>query len=86
MDHTIALIQKSHAGDEEARARLVEENTFAFSLAQLTYENIEEIEEGIWNVAETREGDHGTVIGLNAKKGPTVEFYTDLFGMIEELR
>ena len=27
MDHTIALIQKSHAGDEEARARLVEENT-----------------------------------------------------------
>lgn len=27
MDHTIALIQKSHDGDEEARARLVEENT-----------------------------------------------------------
>ena len=27
MDHTIALIQKSHEGDEEARARLVEENT-----------------------------------------------------------
>lgn len=27
MDHTIALIQKSHNGDEEARARLVEENT-----------------------------------------------------------
>lgn len=27
MDHTIALIQKSHAGDEEARAQLVEENT-----------------------------------------------------------
>lgn len=27
MDHTIALIQKSHAGDEEARARLVQENT-----------------------------------------------------------
>lgn len=26
MDHTIALIQKSHEGDEEARARLVEEN------------------------------------------------------------
>lgn len=26
MDHTIALIQKSHKGDEEARARLVEEN------------------------------------------------------------
>lgn len=26
MDHTIALIQKSHDGDEEARVRLVEEN------------------------------------------------------------
>lgn len=26
MDHTIALIQKSHNGDEEARAQLVEEN------------------------------------------------------------
>lgn len=26
MDHTIALIQKSHEGDEEAKARLVEEN------------------------------------------------------------
>ena len=26
MDHTIDLIQKSHEGDEEARARLVEEN------------------------------------------------------------
>ena len=27
MDHTIALIQKSHEGDENARSRLVEENT-----------------------------------------------------------
>ena len=27
MDHTIALIKKSHEGDKEARARLVEENT-----------------------------------------------------------
>lgn len=27
MDHTIALIRKSHEGDEEARAQLVEENT-----------------------------------------------------------
>ena len=26
MDHTIDLIQKSHEGDEEARARLVKEN------------------------------------------------------------
>ena len=27
MDHTIALIQKAHEGDEEARAQIVEENT-----------------------------------------------------------
>lgn len=27
MDHTLALIQRSHNGDEEARAQLVEENT-----------------------------------------------------------
>ena len=27
MDHTIALIQKSHDGDEKAREQLVEENT-----------------------------------------------------------
>lgn len=27
MDHTIALIRKSHEGDEQARAQLVEENT-----------------------------------------------------------
>ena len=27
MDHTIALIQRSHEGDEEARTQLVEENT-----------------------------------------------------------
>lgn len=26
MDHTIALIQKTHQGDEQAKARLVEEN------------------------------------------------------------
>ena len=26
MDHTIALIHKSHDGDEKARTRLVEEN------------------------------------------------------------
>ena len=27
MDHTLALIQKSHEGDEDARAQLVQENT-----------------------------------------------------------
>ena len=49
-------------------------------------EKEKDIKPGIWYVAETRNGDHGTVIGLNAKKAPTVEFYTELFNMIEELR
>ena len=49
-------------------------------------EDKEDIQAGIWYVAETREGDHGTVIGLNAKKSPTVKFYTELFEMVEELR
>ena len=29
MDHTIALIQKSHEGDEEARAQIVEEKDWS---------------------------------------------------------
>lgn len=49
-------------------------------------ENADEIKPGIWNVAKTRDGDHGTVIGLNAKKATTVEFYTELFDMVDELR
>ena len=49
-------------------------------------ENTDEIKPGIWNVAKTREGDHGTVIGLNTKKAPTVDFYTELFDMIDGLR
>ena len=49
-------------------------------------ENTDEIKPGIWNVAKTRDGDHGTVIGLNTKKAPTVDFYTELFNMIDKLR
>lgn len=49
-------------------------------------ENKKDIQTGIWYVADTREGDHGTVIGLNAKEKPTVEFYTELFDMIDNLK
>lgn len=49
-------------------------------------EKADEIKPGIWNVAKTRDGDHGTVIGLNTKKAPTVDFYTELFDMIDKLR
>lgn len=41
------------------------------------------IKKGIWNVAETREGDHGTVIGMDADANETHSFYTDLFNMID---
>ena len=48
-------------------------------------ENTEDISRGIWNVAPKRTGDHGTVIGLNAKAGKTKEFYIELFTMIDSL-
>lgn len=44
-----------------------------------------EILRGIWNVAETKDGDHGNVIGLNAPTDTTQNFYTDLFTMIDGL-
>ena len=48
-------------------------------------ESAEDIKRGIWNVAPTRKGDHGTVIGLNAKASTTREFYIELFNMIDSL-
>ena len=48
-------------------------------------ESTEDIKRGIWNVAPTRKGDHGTVIGLNAKASTTREFYVELFNMIDSL-
>lgn len=49
-------------------------------------EDIKEIKSGVWNVAKTLDGDHGTVIGLNTDKEKTVDFYTVLFDKLEELR
>lgn len=46
MDHTIALIQRSHDGDEEARARLVEENTgLVWSIVKRFYNRGVEVED-----------------------------------------
>lgn len=42
----------------------------------------ENIVKGKWNVMPTREGDHGTVIGLYADAEATRKFYTDLTNMI----
>ena len=44
-----------------------------------------EIQRGIWNVAPTKEGDHGKVIGLNSGEEVPKTFFTDLFMMIDEL-
>ncbi len=35
---------------------------------------------------ETREGDHGTVVGLMASADSTHSFYDDLFTMIDTLK
>ena len=43
-------------------------------------------ERGVWYVAPTRSGDHGTVIGLQAAAEPTHQFYDTLFEMIDGLR
>ena len=40
---------------------------------------------GVWYVAETREGDHGTVIGLNADANATLQFWTALLQRIDAL-
>lgn len=50
-----------------------------------TPEMWEDIETGIWYVAPTKDGDHGTVIGLNAHSDTTQKFYTDLFTMVDAL-
>ena len=57
MDHTIALIQKSHDGDEKARAQLVEENTGLiwcivkrFYLSLIHIYHMKEVIRGVRNV------------------------------------
>ena len=41
---------------------------------------------GVWYVAPTQTGDHGTVIGLQAAAEPTHQFYDTLFQMIDGLK
>lgn len=45
--------------------------------------NEKDIEKGIWNVMPTKDGDHGTVIGLNADTQLTHNFYTSLFTTVD---
>ena len=41
---------------------------------------------GVWYVAPTGNGDHGTVIGLNASTSSTHQFYDDLLTRLQALR
>ncbi len=43
-------------------------------------------ERGIWYVAPTSRGHHGTVIGLGADTESTQKFYTDLFETVDALK
>ncbi len=43
------------------------------------------IQRGIWNVAPTKEGDHGKVIGLNSGEEVPKTFFTELFTMVDAL-
>ena len=45
-----------------------------------------EYERGVWYVAPTREGDHGTVIGLNAEEKPTIDFFVELLELTDSLK
>lgn len=44
------------------------------------------IKKGIWNYMGVKDGDHGTVIGLNADTTVTHQFYDDLFSLIDSLK
>ncbi len=44
-----------------------------------------EIQRGIWNVAPTKEGDHGKVIGLNSGEEVPKTFFTELFTTVDNL-
>ncbi len=46
---------------------------------------VEELQTGVWNVAKTRDGDHGNVIGLNAKADATAEFFSEHFELVDSL-
>ena len=44
-----------------------------------------ELETAKWYVMPTREGDHGTVIGMQCTKSQTLKFYYELTDLIESL-
>ncbi len=48
--------------------------------------NQDEVERGIWNVMPVKNGDHGTVIGLDSDIDSTQQFYTDWFSVIDSLK
>ncbi len=49
-------------------------------------EKVKDIERGIWYISPTKDGDHGTVIGLGATAEKTNAFYIELFTLIDALK
>lgn len=51
----------------------------------VAYSEESETERGVWYVFPTKDGDHGTVIGMNGNAVQTHQFYADLVEMINTL-
>lgn len=49
-------------------------------------EDLSQIKTGVWYVAPTRRGDHGTVVGLNADTTQTHQFYDALLAQLQAIR
>ena len=49
-------------------------------------EDVKDIERGVWYISPTKDGDHGTVIGLGGTTEKTNAFYIDLFTLVDSLK
>ena len=58
---------------------------YPFTDAHEDYTANAELQTGKWYVMPTREGDHGTVIGMQCTKKQTLKFYYELTNLIESL-
>ncbi len=59
---------------------------FGEEFIELTDENTEEFERGVWYVYPVKEGHHGSVIGLGEDTESTQEFFTDHFEFVDLLK
>ncbi|MBE6746632.1 MAG: helix-turn-helix domain-containing protein [Ruminococcaceae bacterium] len=59
---------------------------YPFSDEHIAFDAKAKTPKGIWNVMETLDGHHGTVIGLGAETAETHAFYENMFFMIDSLK